>query len=236
VAGSASDVTAYNFEQLASTAQADLTPGEVLAAALAEADQIREQARAVGEATGYAEGLELARAEAAMSVAALAEAIRAIGATRDELIETLTRQAGEVSLGIAEQVLTGTFEVQPERVVDVVRGVLRRLTDRHRLTVVVNPDDLELLAGSVAALQLELGGIEHLDVQADRRIGRGGAIAQTSYGEIDASVRAQMQAAREIVEAALAGDGSAGDGAATDGTDADQRTSETPAAGPGDGL
>ncbi len=75
------------------------------------------------------------------------------------------------------------------------------------MTVLVNPDDLELLSGAVKTLQSELGGIEHLDVQADRRIERGGAIAQTAYGEIDATISAQLQAARELVEAALAGDG-----------------------------
>ena len=48
------------------------------------------------------------------------------------------------------------------------------------MTVLVNPEDLELLSGAVKTLQGELGGIEHLDVQADRRVERGGAIAQTA--------------------------------------------------------
>jgi flagellar assembly protein FliH len=74
------------------------------------------------------------------------------------------------------------------------------------VTVLVNPGDLELVASAVQALQIELGGIEHLDVQADRRIERGGAIAQTVYGEIDTTIGAQMEAARELVEAAIAGD------------------------------
>lgn len=83
--------------------------------------------------------------------------------------------------------------------------------------MLVNPQDLELLTGAVESLKAELGGIEHIDVQADRRVTRGGAIAQTAFGEIDTTVTAQLQAAREIVEAALAGDTSVsahGDGEA----------------------
>ncbi len=102
--------------------------------------------------------------------------------------------------------IAGAIAAQPERIIDVVRGALRRIADRHRVTVLVNPAELELLNQSVPALQAELGGIEHLDVQADRRVARGGAIAQTVHGEIDVSISAQLQTARELVAAALTGD------------------------------
>jgi flagellar assembly protein FliH len=200
------NVSNYSFQQLESTVEVEHTPKEVLARASAEADAIRERARAEGEAAGRAQGIEQARAEAVSVLNGLAEAIRGVDNTRDELVEMLTRQAGEVSLRIAEQMVGGAFAVQPERVVEVTRAALRRLADRHRVTVLVNPEDLELVVGAVQALQSELGGIEHLDVQADRRIERGGAIAQTAYGEIDATISAQMETARELVESALGGD------------------------------
>jgi flagellar assembly protein FliH len=200
------NVSNYSFQQLESTVEVERTPQEVLARASAEADAIRERARAEGEAAGRAQGIEQARAEAVSVLNGLAEAIRGVDNTRNELVEMLTRQAGEVSLRIAEQMVGGAFAVQPERVVEVTRAALRRLAERHRVTVLVNPEDLELVAGAVQALQSELGGIEHLDVQADRRIERGGAIAQTAYGEIDATISAQMETARELVESALGGD------------------------------
>ena len=72
--------------------------------------------------------------------------------------------------------------------------------------MLVNPVDIELISESVARLQAELGGIDHLDVHADRRIDRGGAIARTESGEVDTTVSAQLQSAREIVIAALRGE------------------------------
>ncbi len=196
----------YTFQQLESTALVDRTPAEVMAHANADADAIREQARADGYAAGYADGLERARIEAAPLLTALAEAVGAVTNTRDELAEMLTAQAGELALLTAEQMIAGAIAAQPERIIDVVRGTLRRIADRHRVTVLVNPAELELLSQSIPSLQAELGGIEHLDIQADRRIARGGAIAQTAYGEIDVSVTAQLQTARELVTAALSGD------------------------------
>lgn len=199
-------ISTYTFKQLESTDSNDRTPADVIAHALADAEAIREQARAEGQAAGYAEGLERARTDTNSVLAGLADATRAVSESRDELVETLTGQAGELALLTAEHLIAGAIAVQPERIVDVVRGALRRMTDRHRVTVLVNPEDLEILSESVQMLQAELGGIEHLDVQADRRIARGGAVAQTVYGEIDTSVSAQLQTARELLAAALAGE------------------------------
>lgn len=202
-------VNTYTFRQLESTADNDRTPADLIARAMAEGEKIREQARSEGEQAGYAAGLERARAETASALTALGEAVQAIGNTRDELAAMLSSQAGELALLTAEQIIAGAIAAQPQRIVDVVRGALRRIADRHRVTVIVNPEDLELLAESVPALQAELGGIEHLDVQADRRIARGGAVAQTVHGEIDASIAAQLETARELLQTALAGDGEA---------------------------
>jgi flagellar assembly protein FliH len=177
-----------------------------MARALADAEQIREQARVEGYELGLRQGTEHARGEVASAITAISDAIRGISDTREELAETLTTQAGELAMLTAEHVIAGAIDAQPQRIVDVLRGALRRLSDRHRVTVLVNPDDLEALASAVGNLQAELGGIEHLDVQADRRIARGGAVAQTAYGEIDVTINAQLQTARDLVAAALAGD------------------------------
>jgi flagellar assembly protein FliH len=63
---------------------------------------------------------------------------------------------------------------------------------------------LELVGDCVEQLQSELGGIEHLGVQSDRRVARGGAIARTDSGDIDAGIDTQLARAREIVAAAVA--------------------------------
>jgi flagellar biosynthesis/type III secretory pathway protein FliH len=56
----------------------------------------------------------------------------------------------------------------------------------------------------VSELQASLGGIDHLAVQADRRVARGGAVARTEAGEIDAGLGVQLARARELVADALA--------------------------------
>jgi flagellar assembly protein FliH len=201
-------IAAYSFEQLERPSGAMPTSAaDVLSIAWAEADEVREQARMAGEGAGRTEGLAAARADCELALAALASAVRSLEGTRSELVAALERDAAELAIRLSEQILAGVLSVQPERVLDVTRGALLRLADRDRVTVVVNPADLALLRESVGSLQDELGGIGHLAVQSDDRIARGGAIARTESGEIDADLNAQLERAREVVAAALSEDG-----------------------------
>ena len=77
------------------------------------------------------------------------------------------------------------------------------MTDRRRLTVLVDPADLETVTAAIAELEVQVGGIEHSDVQADRRVGPGGAIVLTLESEVDATVETQLERAREVIQAEL---------------------------------
>lgn len=201
----AATIAAYTFRQLEAPAGPVGDVADVLSAAHAEAEQIRRQARAAGEAEGRAAGMAAVRAEMEPSLRAAADAAAALQALRDEIVAELEHDAVALALRLAEQVLSGAIAVQPERILDVAAVALRRIRDRQLVTLVVNPEDLDLLSRSAGALQSQLGGIEQLNVQSDRRVGRGGVLARTDEGEIDASIETQLARAREIVAAELGG-------------------------------
>src|SRR5262249_43667520 len=156
-----------------------------------------------GEAEGREAGLAAARAEVQSVVEMMVQALAEVTQMRQELITALEQDAADLALRIAEQILAGALEVQPERIADVARNALRRANDRRQVVLVVTPADLEILGEAVQSLKGELGGIEHCDVQSDRRIARGGAILRTDAGEIDVSVEAQVERARELVAETL---------------------------------
>jgi flagellar biosynthesis/type III secretory pathway protein FliH len=178
-------------------------PQALVAAARAEADAIRAAAHAEGFAAGHAEVVAATEAALAGPVAALAEAHAALVAERDGLAAAVEAHAVTLALHLAERVLAGSLAVQPERVVDVVRGALRCLVERDRVLVLVNPADLETVRGAAGDLVGTLGGINVLDVQAERRVSPGGAIVRTAVGEVDAQLETKLARAREAVEAAL---------------------------------
>ena len=173
----------------------------LLAAARAEADAIRDQARIEGHAEGFEAGRQDAAAQAAPAVQALAEALVQAQAERDRVADEMEEAAVGLALQIADKALTGAITAQPERVVDVVRGALRCLVERERVTILVSPEDLELVRESVEGLIRQLGGMDHVDVQEERRVQRGGAIVRSTTGEIDARLATKLDRAREIVQA-----------------------------------
>jgi flagellar assembly protein FliH len=209
----ATPVDAFSFDQLppepagargsGAAKDAQAVAEEVLAQAHARAEDILHEARQQGHQEGYAAGMAAAQEELAPAAQALATVHAEIQARRAELVDVVEERAVELALQIAEKVVAGTIEVQPERVVDVVRGALRCLVDRERVTVQVNTLDLELVRDSVASLSGTLGGIGHFEVQEERRVSRGGAIVVSSGGEVDSQIETKLQRAREAIEAEL---------------------------------
>jgi flagellar assembly protein FliH len=182
-------------------AQGSGPEGAAVSAAQAEAEAklVREAARA----EGYAAGLAEAEAATAPAAAALGAALAELAAERERVAGELEARAVALAFDIAEKVLAGALAVEPERVVEAVRGALRGLVERERVTVLVHPDDLEPVRAAMGGLRDSLGGMEHCEVQAERRVGRGGAIVRTPDGDVDARVETKLARAREAVEAAL---------------------------------
>ncbi len=200
----------YVLEPLEAAPSAAPAAGDLLAvvdAARAEADAIREQARAEGLAQGRAEGaavaLEEGRARTAPAVEALAAAVEALVATRAEAADRVEERAVALAFELAEKIIGGAVAAQPERVLDAVRGALRCLVERERIQVLVHPEDLGLVRESMGEMAAELGGIEHVEVMEERRLARGGALVRTAEAEIDAAVRTKLDRAREVVMAEL---------------------------------
>jgi flagellar assembly protein FliH len=175
------------------------TPQEIIAQAHAEAEAIRAQARD----DGFAAGLEAARAELASTAEALGAALQGVAELRGQVADQVERGAVALGLRIAEQALSAAVEVEPERVVDAVRGALRRMSDRDRVTILVNPADLDAVRDATTDLMTRLGGIETCDVQAERRVSRGGAVVRTVEGEVDATLETKLSRARDVIAGEL---------------------------------
>jgi flagellar biosynthesis/type III secretory pathway protein FliH len=182
------------------------SPEAILAAAHAEAQAILAEAeaqRAAGYEAGFAEGVEQARA------AAFAEVETAIGFLRGavaglehrigELEVEAAPAAAALAIEIAARVLRAEVSARPERVVDVVRGAMRRAMDRERLVVRVNPADLAICREAVPDLLSTTGGIGRLDFFDDQRVTRGSCILETNAGDVDATFESQLERIHEAL-------------------------------------
>ena len=171
-----------------------------------DAAQIRDAARAHGYAEGLEAGRVAARQELQPGLSALAEAATALRELEQTAADRVERQAVELAIHVAERVVAGALAVEPDRILDVLRGALRSIVDRERIVIQVNPADLDPVRAGLAELTGSLGGIEHVEVQEERRVERGGAVVRTAVGVVDARLETKLERARAAVEQALQGE------------------------------
>lgn len=195
----------YAFEQLEpSQPQPRDAPARALAQAQLEAERIRELARSEGYAAGREAGYEQGATEIALAARGFVEAMDGIESLRLELVQAIEHDAIQLGLQLAEKILGGTRQLPSERIFESVQGGLRRVTDRRKIAVLVNPAELDAVNSAIGELTGAGSGIELCDIQPDERVEPGGAIVRTAEGEVDASVETQLERAREVVEASLA--------------------------------
>jgi flagellar assembly protein FliH len=202
--------TEFSFEALEAPVQL-AAPGmpaahaeaDAVLVALAQAESDAEGMRAAAREEGLREGREEALAALTPGLEALSQAVDAVRADQYARAERLEAHAVDLALFLAEKVLGGAIAVQPDHVIEAVRGALRGIVERERITILVHPEDLELVRDAMDEIRTTLGGIEHCEVQAERRVSRGGAVVRTPEGDVDARVETKLQRAREVVEAAL---------------------------------
>jgi flagellar assembly protein FliH len=181
--------SSFEFPELAAPRPAE----EQLEAAEARREAELRQAHAAG----YEEGVAAGRAEVSGAARALAAAAAQLQEVRASAAADAEPVAVELALRIAAKVLGGVLEAEPELVLEIVRGALRRLTEPLPATLLVNPDDVDLVRDSLTALNSEHGG--ELKVRGERRVERGGCVVRTAAGEIDAQISVQLERAAKVV-------------------------------------
>ena len=191
-------VDVFEFDSLAPPAAPPVDPAN----AAEQLQALAEQARIDGHAEGLAAGLAQAHAEAAGAMQALAAAEAQVRASLAEFTAEAERAAVSLAMEIARKVVAAELETRPELVLEVVSGALRRATERDRLVVEVSPQDFPLVRDAADDLAGRLGGIQRLEVVAERRIERGGCIVRTPEGEIDGRISEQMERLVEVFDEA----------------------------------
>lgn len=145
-----------------------------------------------GHAAGYAEGAKAARTEA--------ERLDALAGSVAQSLHTLEQDIGQslisLAVRIAEQVLRTTLDTQPEHLLDLVSEIINiSPVEDSSLRLRLNPDDLSL----VQQFLKQDPDTPRYRLLADERISRGGCIAETGLGSIDATVETRWMRVLETL-------------------------------------
>jgi flagellar assembly protein FliH len=145
-----------------------------------------EEGREIGLRSGHAEGIEIAREQAA----GLDELANAVAKALNTLEQEIGQALISLAVRIAEQVLNTTLDNQPKKILDLV-GEIINIAPEHNglLQLRLNPQDLELIQQFFA----QDSNPRPYRLIADECITRGGCIAETTLGLIDATLETRWQ-------------------------------------------
>ena len=139
-----------------------------------------------GYKAGHAAGRERAELETAQLQSLAKACADAVVSVEEEMGQAMI----SLSIRIAEQVLRSTLDAHPEKILDLVRDIIHMDTSKEAiLKLRVNPADLDLID---QYLQHDIG-VSHWRLLADQSIERGGCLAETVLGNIDATLQTRWQ-------------------------------------------
>jgi flagellar assembly protein FliH len=197
-----------------------------------EARELLESSRTSGHQEGFSKGHEegLKKAEADMRAeyeGKFSDALALLDRAGGSLQESMERLAlshaprlvrlWEMMLGRMLLVRVG---LDPASAARVLENILKRISDRERIMIYLNPADVAAIEGIKDHLMDSIRGVKFFEFLSDDHIDRGSCLVETNLGIYDARWKTQLEQISSEVESLLmeimASDGPDGD----DGSDA----------------
>jgi flagellar assembly protein FliH len=155
-------------------------------------EELRDAEYHRGHRDGLAEGRAQGEAELDGLRTSLDLVVREVWAHRERLVGEVEPDVVRLALAVAGRVVGELAERDRSLAERMVTEALKRVTARDRLTLRVNPEDLEAVRAKREQWLRLVEGVEHLEVIEDRRVARGGALVTTLDGAVDARWTTQL--------------------------------------------
>ena len=160
-----------------------------------------------GERKGYEMGEQAGLKSAMQKLDSLLtgghKLIGELGALHRQACRDVEADLVQLALAVARKIVGSEVSLGPEAVTRIIRQALGRVEHAGRITIKLNPADLELLADIKPQLLSGLPEAGRAAFEADEGIARGGCLIETDGGEVDARIERQFQVVEEAFRVEL---------------------------------
>ncbi|HPW69875.1 MAG: FliH/SctL family protein [Desulfomonilia bacterium] len=171
----------------------------VIRQAKARAEALEMDAYNQGMAKGQEEGRKIVTKKIEPLFDTLRNAITELTQMRLSMIENHQKDILEMVFLITEKIIHRSIQASPDIVLDTVRAAGRHLMETDEIHLRLHPSDFEYIREIEAVLSGKLSGKKGFHIIEDSAIERGGVIIETEFGEIDATIRSQIERMKEAV-------------------------------------
>lgn len=187
--------------------QAEEKSNEIISLANETSVSIEEEAKQTGYSEGYSigqkEGYETGFNEGKLVADELIEEAIAIKnsyiETKNNLLKELEPEIIELVISIYEKVINKKSEEDNELIVDLVLNGISKLDLTDKLTIICAKEDYNVLEMSKNEILAKSSMITELDIKYDMALGKGDCILETLRGNIDVSLKNQLDEVKELL-------------------------------------
>jgi flagellar assembly protein FliH len=152
----------------------------------------REAAYRAGFEDGRTQGLKLGRAESKEAIDRFAEVVDQFLERQRALVQENEAALVDLAVAVARRIVGASAEVRREPVLLAVSDCLGYLRDRTRVTVKVNPKNLDAAREARKEWVESVEGIGTLTLEADPSVSPGGCVLETEAGDVDARIEERL--------------------------------------------
>jgi flagellar biosynthesis/type III secretory pathway protein FliH len=184
----------YTFRQLASDqlpAPETMPARPVLPKIERDPNEIEREAFQQGFDAGERSGLEMAQQKIDAALRRYAAAIAELGQLRQGIAARSETDLVQLALEIAKKLVHREIQIDSKIIITLVRVALEKVTETSRVTVVVNPADLEVLQHHLKEILPENARLE-LALRPSEDLNRGDFLLDSEAASVDARIASQF--------------------------------------------
>jgi type III secretion protein L len=128
----------------------------------------------------------------------------------NEIIYDLTEKKREVlsqaeadmirlSIRVAARIIGRELRQHPDTIADIVTQAIQTVRSQTKITIRVNPDDLEHLVKGREQLLNRVGQSKIIDFQSDPKVQPGGCIIESEAGIVNAQLKTQLEVMEKVL-------------------------------------
>lgn len=174
-------------------------PDTIIREARARKEAIEMEAYKEGMEKGREEGKKIALKQIEPLFGTLKRALDELSDLRSSIIEKHQDQILETVFLICEKIIHRQVQISPDIVLDTVRAASRHLMETEELRLRLHPSDFEYVREIEGLISKKLSGKKNIHIIEDSSVERGGVIIETEFGDIDATIRSQIERMKEVV-------------------------------------
>jgi flagellar assembly protein FliH len=162
---------------------------KILNEARHRAELIEREAYEKGYHQGEVTGEKVAQKKFESALTSLDAAIKEMHRIKAEVFNSMEPFLVQLALAVARKIVHYEITLNPDVILQNIRAAMAELVHKDSVTVRLNPLDYQHISNH---RELISGGVKNLVFETDPSVGRGGAILETDFGDLDARIDQQF--------------------------------------------